>query len=119
MNFEGKRVVVTGASRGIGRELVKTLVEEGAIVAAVGRSVSRLEETRALTSDPDRVHLCPGDLRIAAEVQEIFRRAQTSLGRIDVLMNVAGVWHDEGREYQGPLAVETSAAEIDEVLDVG
>ena len=53
MNFEGKRVVVTGASRGIGRELVKTLVEEGAIVAAAGRSVARLEETRASPQIPN------------------------------------------------------------------
>jgi len=119
MNFEGKRVVVTGASRGIGRELVKALVEEGATVAATGRSKARLEETRSLTSHPRRVHLCAGDLRIATDVQQIFREAQSSLGHIDVLMNVAGVWHDEGRKYQGPLAAETSAAEIDEVLDVG
>jgi len=119
MNFEGKRAVVTGASRGIGRELTRTLVEQGATVAATGRSVAGLEQTRALTARPDRVHLCPGDLRRATDVQEIVASARTHLGEIDILMNVAGVWHDADRKYQGPLVVDTPADEIDEVLDVG
>jgi NAD(P)-dependent dehydrogenase (short-subunit alcohol dehydrogenase family) len=118
-NFEGKRVVVTGASRGIGREIARALVEQGATVAASGREVSSLEETRALTIRPDRVYLCPGDLRQAADVEHIAAAALRHLGDIDILMNVAGVWHDAARKYQGPLAADTPAQEIDEVLDVG
>jgi NAD(P)-dependent dehydrogenase (short-subunit alcohol dehydrogenase family) len=119
MNFEGCRAVVTGASRGIGRELVKALVSEGALVAASGRSVADLQRTRALTMNPERVHLCPGDLRCASDVQQIAAAAHEHLGNIDILMNVAGVWHDGDRKYQGPSAAETSTDEIDEVLDVG
>jgi len=118
MSFEGKRVVVTGASRGLGRELTKALVAQGAVVAASGRSDDALEQTRALTAHPDHVHLCAGDLRRAADVEYIASAALRYLGRVDVLMNVAGVWHDADRKFQGPLLANTPAAQIDEVLDV-
>jgi 3-oxoacyl-[acyl-carrier protein] reductase len=119
VDLEGKRVLVTGASRGIGRELTRALVQRGAIVAASGRSIAELGRTGSLTDHPDRVHACPGDLRRAEDVRSIAEYAREKLGHIDVLMNVAGVWHDAERRFQGPLAAETPAAEIDEVLDVG
>lgn len=119
MNFEGRRVLVTGASRGIGRELTRTLVDLGATVAVTSRSSPELERTRALTAHPNQVHVCPGDLRRAGDVLNIAAAVRKQLGGIDILMNVAGVWHDADRKYQGPLAVETSADEIDEVFDVG
>jgi 3-oxoacyl-[acyl-carrier protein] reductase len=119
VDFDGKRVLVTGASRGIGRELTRALVRRGAIVAASGRSIAELGRTAALTDHPHRVHPCPGDLRRAEDVRFIAECAQEKLGQIDVLMNVAGVWHDAERKFQGPLAADTPAAEIDEVLDVG
>ena len=119
MNFNGKRVVVTGASGGIGRELVRTLVEQGAFVAASGRSLPDLEQTRALAAHPAQVYLCPGDLRHGADRLGIAAEALKQLGEVDVIVNVAGVWHDAQRKYQGPLAVDTPPDEIDEVLDVG
>ena len=118
-DFDGKCVVVTGASRGIGRALVRALVEKGATVAASARSLTDLEETKASTICPDRVHLCPGDLRSLTDVEAIAAAARRHLGAIDILMNVAGVWHDSNRRYQGPLLAETPAGDIDEVLDVG
>jgi len=119
LTFEGKRVLVTGASRGIGRALTLALVSRGAKVAASGRSLTGLAETRALSGRPEMVCTCPGDLRSEADVRNIAESAAAQLGRIDALMNVAGVWHNAERKYQGPLAVDTPAAEIDEVLEVG
>jgi NAD(P)-dependent dehydrogenase (short-subunit alcohol dehydrogenase family) len=119
MKLEGKRVLVTGASRGIGREMTRRLVEAGARVAASGRSVAGLEETRSLTADPTRVYLCPGDLRRGDDLRQIVASASQELGAIDILMNVAGVWHDGDLKFQGPPVADTPAAQIDEVLDVG
>lgn len=119
MTFEEKRVLVTGASRGIGRELTLALVARGAKVAASARSAASLAETRSLTKHPARVFLCPGDLRLAPDVQNIARMALECLGGIDILMNIAGVWHNGERKYQGPTASDTLTEEIDEVLDVG
>ncbi|MEO6603229.1 MAG: SDR family oxidoreductase [Polyangiaceae bacterium] len=119
MTFSGKRVLVTGASRGIGRELVKALVDQGASVAISGRSVASLEQTRAQCAHPERVHLCPGDLRQRKDIEAIAASALEQLSEVDVLLNVAGVWHDAEGKYQGPMAVDTPAEQIDEVLDVG
>src|SRR6266702_1632724 len=113
--FDGKRVLVTGASRGIGRALARALVEQDARVAASARSIDALEETRAAAADPRRVYPCPGDLRRDADRQAIVAEARRHLGEIDVLMNVAGVWHDADHKYQGPPLAETPAGEIDEV----
>jgi len=119
MTFDGKRVLVTGASRGIGRALVRALVEQGATVAASARSLEGLAETRALAADTARVHPCPGDLRRAADRQAIVAAARRHLGQIDALMNVAGVWHDADRKYHGPALADTSVEEIDQVVEVG
>jgi NAD(P)-dependent dehydrogenase (short-subunit alcohol dehydrogenase family) len=119
VTFDGKRVIVTGASRGIGRALVGALVTQGAIVAASARSLDGLAETRAGVTDARRVHLCPGDLRRAIDRETIVAEARRHLGEVDVLMNVAGVWHDAEHKYQGPVVADTPAEEIDEVLEVG
>jgi NAD(P)-dependent dehydrogenase (short-subunit alcohol dehydrogenase family) len=119
MSFDGKRALVTGASRGIGRELTRALVDQGAIVAISGRSAASLEQTRALCSQPEHVHLCPGDLRQSSDLEAIAAGAQQKLEQIDLLVNVAGVWHDAESKYQGPLAVDTPTARINEVIDVG
>lgn len=119
MEFSGKKFLVTGASQGIGRELVIELSKRGAEIAIVGRSIATLEQTCSLASDSKHIHICPGDLRKSAEVERIWQATQSALGGVDVLMNIAGVWHDHNRKYQGPRLFETAPEEIDEVIEVG
>ena len=67
MRLEGKTVVVTGASSGMGKAIVELFVKEGANVVAVARRMERLEELAgALKDAPGRVLPFRGDMSRAA-----------------------------------------------------
>ncbi|WP_430454280.1 SDR family NAD(P)-dependent oxidoreductase [Rhodopirellula europaea] len=84
--------IVTGASSGIGLELTRMLVEEGAHVVAVARRRERLTELADSTSRPERVHCIAGDVT-EASTREAALNAADSLGDggLDLLVNNAGV----------------------------
>ncbi|MAP09575.1 MAG: glucose dehydrogenase, partial [Rhodopirellula sp.] len=84
--------IVTGASSGIGFELTRMLVEEGAHVVAVARRLERLTELADSTSRPERVHCVAGDVT-EASTREAALNAADSLGDggLDLLVNNAGV----------------------------
>ena len=87
----GKTAVVTGASSGIGKAIAQRLVDGGARVALVGRSEERLRE--AASDWPDGSWLAlPCDVRDSAAVQAMAARAEEELGRVDILVNSAGVF---------------------------
>lgn len=119
MRLSGKRVVISGASRGLGRVLVSDVVSEGARVVAVGRTVEDLEITRGMTERPEDVHVCRADLRSASDIDEVGRFAREKLGAVDVVMNVAGVWHDDKVKFHGLCLSDTSVSVIDDVFGVG
>lgn len=92
----GKRILVTGASSGIGRALALEAARRGARLALVGRSVERLAtlvDEIARTSATRAIQAIP----IAADVTNpldraaMFRRATSDLGGLDILVNNAGV----------------------------
>lgn len=92
--FRGKTVVVTGASRGIGRATALKFAEEGAQVAVLARSPD------ALTELCDEVHrlsagrclAVPTDVASEDEVQAAVERVLAELGPVDVLVNNAGIF---------------------------
>ncbi len=109
----GQAAIVTGAGSGIGRAIALDLARAGARVALVGRRAEPLEETRRLIADlgaPLAVALS-ADVSDEAQVGVMVASALAALGRIDVLVNDAGIGH--------PGQVEaTSPEEWDRVLDV-
>jgi NAD(P)-dependent dehydrogenase (short-subunit alcohol dehydrogenase family) len=84
MNTERKVVIITGASQGIGAELVRAYRDRNFRVIATSRSIKP-------STDPD-VHAVPGDISQPATAERIVREGIERFGRIDSLVNNAGVF---------------------------
>jgi 2-deoxy-D-gluconate 3-dehydrogenase len=89
LELEGKVAIVTGASRGLGRSAALALAAEGARVLATARGGSGLEELESLA--PANVRLVECDLRDLSAVAELPDRAIEAFGRLDIVVNNAGV----------------------------
>jgi 3-oxoacyl-[acyl-carrier protein] reductase len=96
MNFslEGKVAVVTGGSRGIGAAIVARLARDGADVAfSYSSSKERADQVVAeVNSFGRRAIAFKADQAVASEVQAFVQGARDAFGRIDVLINSAGVF---------------------------
>ncbi|MDV7024661.1 MULTISPECIES: SDR family NAD(P)-dependent oxidoreductase [Enterobacteriaceae] len=88
--FQQKVVVITGAGSGIGEGAAKRFASEGASVVLVGRTPEKLEKVAAKL--PQGKHLVvPCDVSKADEVENLAQRVVDEYGRVDVLVNNAGV----------------------------
>lgn len=111
-DFSERVVIVTGSSRGIGRETARAFAAAGAHVVLNGRNRERLEETRAdFESAGYAVSAYACDVTAAAEAQGLIEHAVSVRGHIDVLVNNAGI------SMRGPFA-ETTPEVIEEVTRV-
>jgi 3-oxoacyl-[acyl-carrier protein] reductase len=89
----GKRVLVTGASGGIGGACAREFAEEGSrLVLHYHRGLDRAE---ALSDELGGAPVVGGDLRREEDVGELFRRSIEELGGLDVCVAVAGKWPEE------------------------
>ena len=86
--FHGKKVIVTGAGRGIGRAIAERFASEGADVLCMGRTREPLEETAALC---DSAWVVTGDVSRSEDVDNVVAAALERWERIDVLVNNAGI----------------------------
>ena len=93
--FQGKHVVVTGASGGIGFDSISLFLAEGARVTACYKSSPRDLETLK-DSYPERLNVVKVDVRNEPEVASLFSEANTVFGRADVAVANAGIAFDEG-----------------------
>jgi NAD(P)-dependent dehydrogenase (short-subunit alcohol dehydrogenase family) len=88
--LEGKVVLITGASRGIGLAMAKALGQEGARLILVARNRGRLEQAAAQA--PGAVMSAVIDVTKPGDVKRLFATVQKRIGRLDVLINNAGVF---------------------------
>jgi NADP-dependent 3-hydroxy acid dehydrogenase YdfG len=90
--LDGKTAAVTGASSGIGEATVRALVAEGAAVVAGARRKERLEElVEEVTQVGGKMVGVECDITDEKQAQDLVRRAVEEFGRIDVLVNNAGI----------------------------
>ncbi|MFF6882450.1 SDR family NAD(P)-dependent oxidoreductase [Streptomyces sp. NPDC012421] len=82
-------VLVTGAGTGIGRATARAFARQGATVVAVGRRPEPLRETAA--DAPAAIHPHPADITAEGAPEEIIRAVLAAHGRLDVLVNNAGI----------------------------
>ena len=95
MKLLGKSIVVTGASSGMGKSIVELFVKEGANVVAVARRIERLEALKdSLKDAPGKIVVYQGDVSKREDNEAMIDLAVSEFGRLDVLVNNAGVMDD-------------------------
>ena len=95
LGIRGKAALVTGGSRGIGRETARALLEAGARVAISARSQAPLEQTRdeLQAKTGGEVHAVVADMAAAVDVERLVRAATERFGGVDILVNNAGTMY--------------------------
>jgi len=113
MDLKGTVALVTGASRGLGRAMALALAEAGSDVALAARSQPDLERTAEdARRHGVRAEIFRADMREPREIEAMVAAAESAFGRIDVLVNNAGISGAEKR------FVDLTAEDWDQVLAV-
>lgn len=91
-SLQGKKVLITGGGKGIGRAVAVALAQEGADIALIGRSEGPLQEVVAtLTGMGVKAAYAIADVGVMAEVDKAVASLTQQLGNIDILINNAGI----------------------------
>ncbi|XP_050459046.1 farnesol dehydrogenase-like [Cataglyphis hispanica] len=111
--WEGKVALVTGASSGIGTQIVNALAKNGMKVIAVARRLAKLEELAVSIKSEfnGKVYPMACDVQKEEEILKVFKWAEEELGGVDVMINNAGVMVNE------PI-IEGSTENYRKILDV-
>ena len=112
MRLQNKTVLLTGASKGIGTFIAKTLALESAIIIGVARSSEGLETTKAAVEElGGRFHSVPFDLKNINQLPDLISKVESTIGEVDILVNNAGIeLYNEYHHY--------SADDVSDVLNI-
>lgn len=96
MNIKKARIVVTGASEGIGAEIAKQLAKEGASVVLIARSAPKLNEVKNFVEKSGgSAEIYPCDLKDGVAIKKTCAKILAA-GDVSALINNAGIWHKRG-----------------------
>jgi NAD(P)-dependent dehydrogenase (short-subunit alcohol dehydrogenase family) len=91
-SLNGRVAVITGAGRGIGAAIARSLAGLGATAILCGRTAAPLESTaKAIASSGGQAETIPCDVANLASVEAAAKRVEKSYGRVDILVNNAGI----------------------------
>ena len=88
--MRNKRILITGASKGLGAVAAQAFAERGARLVLIARSQDKLEHVRRSCNDPERHLSIPVNFMEMMEIQSVVRKAREFLGGIDVVLHAAG-----------------------------
>jgi 3-oxoacyl-[acyl-carrier protein] reductase len=115
MTLDGEVIIVTGASRGLGKSMVERFSAAGASVVLTARDEERMEAVAADLATESLV--LPADVRDADDVERVVEETVGAFGRVDTLVNNAGV-SILGMQDDRKFIQDVSEEEYDTVLEV-
>ncbi len=93
MMLKNKKAIITGGGRGIGKAVAEAFAKEGADILLISRTRQELEATsRELSRQDQSVIVESADVSKVEDVENIRRIVQESWGRVDILVNAAGIY---------------------------
>ena len=121
LQLTGKVALVTGAGRGLGRQMALALAEAGADVVCAARTAEQIERTAAdIVALGRRAVAQPTDVRDSTQCDALISRAAQEFGRIDIMLSNAGIgdmrganaelWDVDDADWHDTLDVNLSSA---------
>ena len=93
-NLNNTIAIVTGGSKGIGKQIAKDLLTSGAKVALISRTQEDLDIVQTEFSDLGETLSFSADIKNSEEIKNIVKDVIEKWGKIDILVNNAGITHD-------------------------
>ncbi|MBU0579190.1 SDR family oxidoreductase [Patescibacteria group bacterium] len=98
--MKNKFAIVTGSSTGIGRAIALALAKEGVFIALAGRTQDKLLKTKTLIAqNGGQAEVFIGDFTKLDSLEALIASIKQRTDKVDILVNVAGIWHGKDEVY--------------------